>query len=381
MPMKQLPTWRYLAAMIRYRPWLYLLHATLWGTMNLSVLLAGLVARAFFDALSGRARVPVGVTGLLTLLVLIAASQATLWLVGGFVEITMRFTMSGLVRRNLLRHVLQRPGASALPFSIGETISRFRDDAYEAEDGVDWSDEIVVQELFATVAVVVLLRIDAHMALIAVLPLVLVTAAVRHASTALSRYREASSQATSQVTGAIGDLLAAVQTVQSSGAEARAVAHFRRLNERRRKAMLVDRVVTQMLRAVTSNTVSIGTGLIMLLAASSIVDGRLSVGNFVLFVTYLGFIADFSDSLGGFLAQYRQAGVAFARMHALLDDAPPAALVASTPLYLRDALPAVLPPAPDRAGDALGVVEACELTYRHPQQSGRGIHEVSLRLA
>src|SRR5262249_59730729 len=116
--------------------------------------------------LSGRARVPVGVRGLLMLLVLIAASQVTLWLVGGFVEITMRFTMSGLVRRNLLRHVLQRPGAAALPFSIGETISRFRDDAYEAEDNVDWTDEILSHGLFAAAAFLVLLHTDARLTLV-----------------------------------------------------------------------------------------------------------------------------------------------------------------------------------------------------------------------
>jgi ATP-binding cassette, subfamily B, bacterial len=376
--MKQLPTWRYLARMIRYRPWLYLLHAGLWGTMNLTSLLVGLVARAFFDTLTGQAHVPVGETGLLALLVIIAASQVALWLAGGFVEILMRFTMSGLVRRNLLRHVLRWPGARALPFSIGETISRFRDDAYNAEDGVDWSDEIAVQGLFAAIAFVVLLHIDVRMTLVAILPLVLVTVVVRRASNALGRYREASSQATSQVTGAIGSILAAVQTVQAAGAEERTVARFRQLNEQRRKAMLVDRVVTQVLKAVTANTVSIGTGLIMLLAAGSLRDGSLTVGDFVLFVSYLGFIADFTDSLGGFLAQYRQAGVAFARMDVLLGGAPPVELVAATPLYLRGPLPTV-PPLVHSADDRLHLVEARGLTYCHTQ-SGRGIAAVDLRL-
>ena len=227
--MKPLATWRYLLEMVRYRPWLYLLHATLWGTMNLSVLLVGLIARAFFDTLTGQAHVSVGTTGLIVLLVVIAAGQFALWFIAGYVEINMRFTMSGLVRRNLLRHILNWPGARALPFSIGETISRFRDDAYQAEDGVDWSDEIVVQGLFAVVAFVVLLQINARMTLVAIVPLVLVTIAVRRAGNLLGRYREASSQATSQVTGAIGDILAAVQTVQAAGAEERIVTRFRRL--------------------------------------------------------------------------------------------------------------------------------------------------------
>src|SRR4029079_18818581 len=108
--------------------------------------------RAFFDTLTGQAHLPGGIMGLLGLLSILAVAQAALWLVAGFVEITFRFTMSGLVRRNMLRFVLARPGGSALPFSIGETISRFRDDAYEAEDNMDWTDEIISHGLFAAAA-------------------------------------------------------------------------------------------------------------------------------------------------------------------------------------------------------------------------------------
>jgi ATP-binding cassette subfamily B protein len=364
--------------MARYAPWLYLLHAALWSLMNLLSLLPGLIARAFFDTLTGKAQLPAGIAGLLGLLSLLAVGRAALWLVAGFVEITFRFTMSGLVRRNLLRLVLTRPGASALPFSIGETISRFRDDAYEAEDNMDWTDEIISHGLFALAAFLILLYINVSMALVVILPTVVVAAIAQRASAALGRYRAASSQATSHVTGAIGDIVAAVQTVQSAGAEEKIVAHFRRLNERRRSAILADRVVTQVVDAITANTVSVGIGLIMLLAAGSLRDGSLTVGDFVLFVSYLGFIADFTTGLGQYLAHYQQTGVAFARMDALLGDAAPDALVAPAPLYLRGPLPAVPPPTRS-ATDRLILLEARGLTYRHPQ-SGRGIDSVDLRL-
>jgi len=156
------------------------------------------------------------------------------------------------------------------------------------------------------------------------------------------------------------------------------VEHFRRLNERRRSSMLTDRLATQALEALTANTVSVGTGLIMLLAAGILRDGSLTVGNFVLFVAYLGIIADFTDGLGRYLAHYQQSGVAFARMQVLLGAAPPEALVDSTPLYLRGPLPAV--PALTRgATDRLDLLEVQGLSYRHPQ-SGRGVADVDLRL-
>jgi ATP-binding cassette subfamily B protein len=375
---KSLPTWRYLVKMARSAPHLYLPHAALWSVVHASPLLLGLVTRAYFDSLNGNAHPPVGTTGLIVLFVVIALSRAALYLVAGIFEILCRFTMSNLLRRNLLRHILDRPGADALPFSMGETISRFRDDAHEPEDNLDWTSDILGTGLFAVGAFLILLHVNVRMTLVTVLPLLVVVAVARRASDALGRYRAASSQATSQVTGAIGDILAAVQTVQAAGAEARTVAHFRRLNEQRRTTMLADRVATQVLDAITANTVSIGTGLIMLLAAGSLRDSSLTVGDFVLFVTYLGYIADFTDGLGQYLAHYRQTGVAFARMGELLGSAPLAALVAPTPLYLRGPLPTV--PAPARnATDQLALVEVRGLTYRHPQ-SGRGIASVDLRL-
>src|SRR5262249_35833115 len=151
-PMRPLPTWNYTLRMARYAPWLYLLHGTLWSIMNIFALLPGLIARDFFDTLTGQASMPGGIAGLLWMLGILAAARAALWMIAGFVEINFRFRMSGLVRRNLLRIVLTLPGARALPFSIGEAISRFRDDGYEAEDNMDWSDEIISQGLFALIA-------------------------------------------------------------------------------------------------------------------------------------------------------------------------------------------------------------------------------------
>jgi ATP-binding cassette subfamily B protein len=375
---KALPTWRYVARMVRSRPRLYLLHAALAAAWNLCALLTGLIARAFFDALTSQVHGVLAVSRLLALLAALAVSVAVVTLTWGYVEIHMRFSMSGLLRCNMLRHLLRLPGARALPYSVGETISRFRDDAYDGEDAVDWSDEIIGQGVLALIAFVVLLRINARMALVGILPVVLVAAAVRQAHSALERYRAASSEATSQVTGAIGDILAAVPTLQAAGAEQRTVAHFRRLSERRRKAMLADRLVMQALNALTSNTVTIGIGLTMLLAASALRDGSLTVGDFVLFVVYLGFIADFADSLGRFLSHFQQSRVAFARMSGLLGNPPPATLVGPTSLYLRGPLPSVTAPASDW-GDQLVVLEARGLTYRHPG-SDRGIAGADLRL-
>lgn len=372
------PTWRYLLQMSRFGRWYSVAHALLWGVMNLSTLLPGLIARWFFDTLTGAATIPIGTSGIILLLVGLALGQSTLWLIAGYVEITFRFLVSALLRRNLLAHMFNRPGALALPYSIGDTISRFRDDVDVAEDSLDWTDEVIGQGLIAIIAVGILLSINVGITLAVFGPLILVIAVARRFSAALGHYRAASSDAISQVAGALGDMLTAVETVRAAGAEDRTIAHFRRLNQQRQTLTIRDRLATQMLEAITVNLTGIGTGLIMLLAASQLRDGSLTVGDFVLFVFYLGFVTDFTAELGQYLAQFKQTTVAFQRLQTLTGDAPATALAAPASLHLRGPLPSAAPAVETRS-PPLRLVTATGLSYLHPE-SGRGIVDVDLHV-
>jgi ATP-binding cassette subfamily B protein len=372
------PTWRYLFQMSRFVGRYSVAHAILWGMMSLSGLAPGLIARAFFNTLTGEPPVPTGTTGLVQLLVVLALGQAALWLLGGYVEIVFRFLASALLRRNLLVHLLARPGALALPYGIGETISRFRDDAAIAEDSLDWTDEVISAGVIALVAVGILFSVNSLLTAAVLAPLVAVIFVAQRFAARLGRYRAASSQAASEVAGALGDMLTAVETVRAAGAEERVIAHLRRLNARRQALTVKDRLATQMLDALTNNLVGFGTGLIMLLAASQIRSGALTVGDFVLFVSYLAIVTDYAADLGRYLAQFNQTTVAFARMTPLLGNAPVTALAAPTNLHLRGPLAdddAALGP----RSSALEVITVSGLSYRHPD-GGRGIDDIDLRL-
>lgn len=372
------PTWRYLLQMSRFAGRYSVAHTVLWGVMNLSALVPGLIARAFFDALTGTAMNPAGTAGFVSLLVILAIGQAVLWLIAGYNEIVFRFLTSALLRRNLLVSLLQRPGALALPYGIGETISRFRDDVDVAEDSLDWTDEIIGQGVIALVAVAILFSVNGALTLAVFAPLVVVIFVAQRSSVILGRYRAASSQAGSEVAGALGDMLTAVETVRAAGAEERVIAHLRRLNRKRQALTVKDRLATQALEAFTTNLLGFGTGLTMLLAASQIRGGALTVGDFVLYVSYLAIVTDFAADLGRYLAQFKQTTVAFGRLRPLLGDTPATALAAPAPLHLRGPLPdgAKSGATPDRPPR---LITATGLTYRHPD-GGRGIVDVDLEL-
>jgi ATP-binding cassette subfamily B protein len=338
----------------------------------------GLIAKAFFDRLTGEAPVGLDPWALIALLLMVAAGRIVLVFCGALADIQHRFTMSALVRRNLLAQVLRRPGARALPESSGEAISRFRDDAEQAEDSISWTLDTFGQLAFTAVALAILLRIDVRMTLLVFAPMVGVVAAAQMGTTRIERLRRESRQATGRVTGAIGEMFGAVQAVQVAGAEDHVIAHFRKLNDDRRRLIVRDRLMTQLLDSIFSNTVSLGTGLILILAAQSMRAGSFSVGDFALFVYYLGFVADNTTYFGSFLAHYKQTGVSFQRMVALLQGAPPTALVQHVPLYLSGAIPPVAY-AEKTTADRLETLRVNGLTYRHPE-SGRGVEAIDLHI-
>jgi ATP-binding cassette subfamily B protein len=275
----------------------------------------------------------------------------------------------------------------------------FRDDVQHAEDGSDWTVDMISLSVFAILAMAILVNVNATITIFVFVPLIAIIAVAQIATRRLQQSRAASRIATSRVTGALGEIFGAVQAVQIARAERGVVEHFRRLSETRRRTVLRERAFSLLTGSVYWNTVYLGTGMILLLGARAMRDGTFTVGDFALFVSYLGFVTEFSAFIGEFLTQYKQLDVSVARMLALMrggaTNVPAAALLVSTPLDLTGPLPGETPASMDvtpgrratdhAAVDKLQRLDAIGLTYhfgRAPAADERdpGIDNVSLEL-
>ncbi len=326
----------FLWRLIRYRPWLYLLDILAWISITLSELLPGLLAKAFFDALTGEAPFGLNVWTIVALVGVAALLYIMTILSGGLVDIRHRFTMSALLRHNLLTTLLKRPGAAALPGAVGEVINTFRDDAETVENTISWSVDQISIFVFVVTAIGVMISINARIALFTLLPLAAIVLTARAASRRIERYRVASRTATERVSGAMGEIFGAVQAIQVATAEPHVLEHFRKLNAERQRMMVRDSVFERVLDSIYGNIGAVGTGLILLLAAGVMRDESFSVGDFALFVYNLGMLTEFMRGFGNFLAHYQQAGVSLNRMVDLLQGAPATTLVAHQPLFLAE---------------------------------------------
>ncbi|MEB4799296.1 ABC transporter ATP-binding protein, partial [Paenibacillus chondroitinus] len=328
-------TFHYLWRLIMYRPGRYFINAIAWTIIYLAPIVPGLITKQFFDSLTGNSMLGYGVWGLIALLIAAALGRICLIIIGFITDVHFRFRMGMLLRRNLLEHVLKQPGAQAIPVSPGEAISHFRDDVDQSEEAVSWSVDVFGLTCFAIVSGYILIRIDTQMTMLVFLPIVLVITAAQLATVRLQKYRAASREATSKVTGEISEMFGNVQAIQVAGAEDRVIERFRRFGDNRRKAMLKDRLMTELLDSVFSNSVNLGTGLILLLAGTKMRAGTFTVGDFALFVYYLTFVTQFITNVGKFITYFKQMSVSLERLTFLLQGASAKVLTMVNSLHLK----------------------------------------------
>lgn len=375
----KLPTWHYLWRLARSQPWLYLalgfFELLFFGVFPQ---LTGLITRQFFDTLSGASPGSLSVWGLIALLLATAVGKAGAVFGDVVIYANFYYRLQALLRKNVFDYILKRPGARAVPESPGEAISRLRDDANEIANFMAESLILVGFGFFAVMAVFVMAQIDWRITLLVLLPFVLVVVAANLGQRGYQKYREAHRIATGKVTGFIGEMFGAVQAVQVADAENQVMGQFREINDVRRQAALKDRLFDELLTSVFRNTTSLGTGLILLLVGGAIATGQFTVGDFALFVYYLGYITEFTGIVGHKIAWYQQVGVSVKRLNELLPEAPTGTLVQPGLIYMSGELPQV-PYVVKENAHRLDMLDVKGLTYHYPESRG-GIEDVNLTL-
>ena len=220
--------------------------------------------------------------------------------------------------------------------------------------------------------------IDPTITLVVMLPLMLVIVLSNLATKAIQKYRKASREAAGKITGFIGELFGAAQAVQVAAAEDRVIHQFREINLQRKEAAVKDRLFSTLLRTIFQNAGNLGTGIVLLMVSTKMAAGTFTIGDFALFVYYLGHTADFAGIVGEHLAWIKQIGVSLDRMFHLIQGEPPEILVAHNPIYLKGELPEVsfIPKEPTHH---LETLEARGLTYLYPDTQ-RGVSGLDLKI-
>lgn len=371
---EKIPVLEYIGKMIMYRPWYYLLNCFLWITIHMFPLIPGLITKRFFEVLEKSGGLNSEILSLMALILVVALTRSIIIAMGGRVDANHRFSMSGLLRRNLLECIINNPSIENKT-SLGESMNCFRDDIEEIETVISFTLDIIGDGLFALGALIILLTINVKVTLFIFAPLVIVILLSQKAMKYISKYRTTAREATGDVSGAIGEIFTGIQAIKISGSEKYIINNLNNLNEKRMKYMVRDKIFVNIMDAIYENAVTIGTGFILLLTGKYMLEGSFSVGDFSLFLYYLPFVADFAGFLGEIFARYQQGGIAFKRMFKLLDENMEKELLAHNSLYLKGELIEEKCKQEDIEFKSL---EVKELTYKYNETSG--IENINLRV-
>src|SRR5687768_4978912 len=206
-----LPAWRVIWEMLRFRPWLWFVDLLCVTLIRFVWQIApALLMKAFFDMLTGAAQLTFGIWAIIAFWLAAWIGRVVASYGFYYADVPIFADIPTLLRKNLLRHILRRPGAAPLPDSAGEAMSRFKNDVNEIPLFVILINDIAVGIGVVIVAIILMIQISAWVTVMALIPLILVGIVANLATKRIEHYRRASRQATGNVTGFIGEFFGAV---------------------------------------------------------------------------------------------------------------------------------------------------------------------------
>jgi ATP-binding cassette subfamily B protein len=342
--------------------------------------LIGLLIAYFFDQLA--AGIEVSTVVLVVVATFAYAAGRTVFIFLGMRNhASLLFRAAGTMRRNLLLRIYELPGATALDETPGEVVSRFRDDVDHVVEPFDISVDLVGALVAGTISFALLFSIDPLITVIISIPVVVVAIVSNRTGGLVRRYRIQAREATESITGYLGETFSATQSIKVAGAEDSMMRRFVDLNSVRKEMMVKDRTLTEVLHAVFRNTVNIGTGLILLMAAGRLDatgDAGISIGQFALFVFLLQHVSEASYFIGVFIARAKQGSVSVDRLTTTLHGEPWSRVFEKTDLHLDDGPPEV--ELVERRAEPFRSLRVRGLSYTY-RDSVNGIRDVDLDIA
>ncbi len=374
-----LPAWKVIWEMLRFRPWLWFVDLISVALIRFCWQVApALIIKAFFDMITGEAKLTFGIWAIVAFLAATWIGRVVASYGFYYADVPIFADMSTLLRKNLLKYILRRPGASQLPDSPGEAVSRFKTDVNEIPLFVILINDVFVGLIIVAVAIILMTQISPSVTVMALIPLVVVGVIANIATGRIEHYRRTSRQAGGKVTGFIGEFFGAVQAVKVATAEKNVINYFHKLNDERRILTIREKLFDEVLGSIYRNTSTLGTGVILVLVGQSMRTGNFTLGDFSLFVYLLQSMGDLTTFGGMLAARYKQLTVSVQRMYHLMENAPLDALVEHSPINLDGPLPEVIYPTKN-ASDRLNELVAEQLTFHYPE-STNGIENISLKI-
>ncbi len=293
-------------------------------------------------------------------------------LVAGVFRYLMRQSVIGIsrhleydLRNDLFAHLQRQPLQYFQRVRTGEIMSRATNDLASVRmmlgPGVM---QVVNTFTVAVIALGFMIAISPKLTLISIVPLALISITVGGFGGAIHRRFEEIQERFARISAQVQENLAGVRVVRAFAAEDREVDAFRELNrdylEHNLSLIRVSGLFHPLLTLLAGAAALVG----LYLGGREVMDGRITLGEFVAFTVYLGMLNWPVQALGWVVNLFQRGSASWGRMVELLDVTPAVAT------------------APGARGPetVTGRLEFRALTFRYPETSEPALRDVSFEV-
>jgi len=269
-----------------------------------------------------------------------------------------------IVRRRVFDHITRMGGPFFNEFQSGDLITRLTNDVSERIAWFSCSGVFRLVEAFLVIGAGVALMGTIHwkLTLLAVAPLPVILLLFRMLQKRFRRAFERLQNAVSDQNEILESALSGVRIVKAYAQEPVQRARYAVSTEERVAAEIAQVRMHTLFHNLGAAAGELGVVLLLFAGAWMVMDGEITLGEFVLFNIYMMMIVEPLWSIGFFLPALRRAEVSIGRLEEILTRAPEVADV-----------PGARPP-----GEFRGALAFEGATYAHPGGGNAGVFGVSL---
>lgn len=286
------------------------------------------------------------------------------------------FHYENLLRNNIMKIIYRQDNIKNIAGKSEKAFEILDDDVEVCAFPSQLLSEVTGFVVYSLIAIASLLIINWRVTIYIFIPLSLAILIINTASSRIKGNRRVNREIHSRVSETISDTVNLVQTIKVSGSEGSVLKHFEKLNFKRLDAVLKDSLFESGLQAVLSSTVYLGTAVMMLVVAKSMMQGEFPIGDFSMFVVYLGTLASCVDRIVELVSLMKQAEVSYDRIIELVGEENSNELTSHCYLSAFKAMGKFKYECIKRT--PLAELEVRNLTYSHDDRNG--IYDISFNL-
>lgn len=286
-------------------------------TYTFSFLVSGLVKKDIFNLIEGTKTT----LGIDSVWVLIALNIGVPLLINCVKQINsglavkLETRLKENVKSDLLKDVLSVRVGGKLNKSEGELISLFRN---ECEDISVYFMEFYRQTstiVLCAAILIVMLCINPVFTIVSLCPTALMVLALRFFHGRITNNRMAARKRTSELTEYMESVFGNIEYFKMTCREEKIFELFREKCKRRRSSEVKDRVLDKALGSVSENSANFTLGIVLLISIPLLKQGRLTVGEMVMFEYYYAFLTSLPDAIGALIKRHKQTRVSADRLY------------------------------------------------------------------